>query len=720
MSDFRIELLRADIKTDNHIMIRGYFADDDPQIENIKVYVNGRQVQSVFHKNNLNEIRRDYSMHGKDVYEEYYASVDVGCVIDDVKHIVVKSADEIVCDYSGKHLQKMLSKSHWQLDAAEIKDGVTYIYGRVPHAYNVEIKVGGIENYRVQYMADNRIAALFKELEDGANSYFVVEIDSVDDKAKYEVIIKETYSNGKIRKEQSFVADIYSLTTPVLYGQKFGMIQRLKNYSRRYGVWATVCHYATRLAVHAMPVYTYDNFSEKYRLWAGQSEEACSKDKSVHSDYVVFTYDKMTLTANAYDEFNMAFVNGADIVYADEDGIVAYSSSIEPRFKTGYSLEYLYNVNYIGFPVAVKKSLLEKCGVQLNEIVTADMLENWYDALLTLCENANEVCHIEKVLAHSKVLYEHNYSNKDIASKHLKLRGIEATVEEGIVTGTNHVKYNVHGEPLVSIVIPNKDNADVLKRCVDSIISKSTYRNFEIIIVENNSTCNETFEYYKTIDGKNNIKVLYYPDGFNFSAINNFGIREAKGEYLLILNNDTELLEENSIKEMLGVCQQADVGIVGALLYFPDDTIQHAGVAIGLQGLANHLFSGMRDVKETYLSQASFAHDVSAVTAACLMISKNLYNELDGFDERLTVAFNDVDLCLRVREKGLKIIYTPYAQFYHYESKSRGQEDSIKKQRREEGEVQLCGSKHEKYLADLDPFYNRNHTRIYMDGSFRR
>lgn len=706
MSDFKVELVRPDIKNANHILIRGYFADDDPKLEMLSVRIDGHQVQSVFSKRNLNETRRDYCMHGKDVYEEYYTFVCANN-LSAIRSLEIYSGNECIYKCIGAKLKKVLSQSAWQLDAAEIVDGKTLIYGKVPHACDLTIAVEGWSNAELEYMDDARIGALYPELENGNNTYVVIKIPADDKRAKYKINITEI---GKdTLREEALIADIDALSTAVLYGDKYGALERFKRYTRRYGLFAAVGHYAKRAVIRSTD-YTYADFCKKYQVNVVQNS-------SVQGEYQIFLCPDMTLTDDAIARFNDEFSRGAEIVYADEDVISEAGEYTNPRFKSGFSLEYLYNTNYIGFPVAVKNTLLDDCSIKSNRLVTDN--KQWYDNLLTLCEKTDKIVHIEKILAHAKPR-NYFFSAQDVVREHLDKRAVAARLEEGIIAGSTHISYEVKDNPQVSIIIPNKDNIDILKRCVDSIVEKSVYRNFEILIVENNSSNPETFSYYKSVDGTNNIRVLYYPDSFNFSAINNFGVREAKGEYLLLLNNDTELLKPDSLQEMIGICQQKNVGMVGALLYFPDDTIQHAGVAIGLQGLANHIFSGERDITKTYLSEAAFSHDMSAVTAACLMMKKSLYDELDGFDERLTVAFNDVDLCLRVKEKGLGIIYTPYACFYHYESKSRGHEDSVKKQRREEGEVQLCGMKHEEYLANIDPFYNRNLTRIYMNASYRR
>ena len=273
--------------------------------------------------------------------------------------------------------------------------------------------------------------------------------------------------------------------------------------------------------------------------------------------------------------------------------------------------------------------------------------------------------------------------------EHYRRLGIPARVENASFYGMYRTVYEWKEEPLVSIIIPNKDHAEDLKLCLDSIFTKSDYRNFEVVIVENNSTEPETFAYYKELEKRDNVTVLYYKGEFNYSRINNFGAAQAKGEYILLLNNDTEMIEPESIKEMLDVCMRPDVGIVGAKLLYEDNTIQHAGVIIGFGGIAGHAFIGQDKEDNGYFSRILCVQDLSAVTAACLMVRKSVYDEVEGLDEEYRVAFNDIDFCLKVRKAGYLVVYNPYAQFYHYESKSRGLEDSADKVARFQQEICL-------------------------------
>ncbi len=255
--------------------------------------------------------------------------------------------------------------------------------------------------------------------------------------------------------------------------------------------------------------------------------------------------------------------------------------------------------------------------------------------------------------------------------------------------------------------------------CIRSIEEKSSYKNYEFIIVENNSTEEKTFAYYKDLESKcPRAKVVYWDkQGFNYPAINNYGVEQANGEYILFLNNDTEIVNEDCLAELLGICMREDVGAVGARLYFGDGTIQHAGVLIGLGGIAGHSFVGFPHDALGYFGRIQMVQNYSAVTAACLMMKKSVFQQVEGFDERYAVAFNDVDLCLKVVEAGYRIVYNPYAELNHYESKSRGYEDTEEKVKRFNAEATLLRNRWMNFLIKGDPAYNPNLTLDKHDFS---
>lgn len=303
--------------------------------------------------------------------------------------------------------------------------------------------------------------------------------------------------------------------------------------------------------------------------------------------------------------------------------------------------------------------------------------------------------------------------------EHYRRIGIPAVVEHGEFRGIYHTKYKWEEQPLVSIIIPNKDHIEDLKKGMDSIEERSTYRNYEFIIVENNSIEDETFAFYEEIQQRENVRVVYYEGGFNYSKINNFGVEHAKGEYILLLNNDTEIIDPDCIWELLGYCMREDVGIVGAKLCYEDDTIQHAGVVVGFGGMAGHAFIGSSRYEPGYMGRIICAQNYSAVTAACLMTKKSVYKMVGGLTEAFEVAFNDIDFCLKVRKLGKLVVYNPKAELYHYESKSRGLENTPEKVERFNGEADRLGKIWKELFVQGDPYYNPNLTLDKADFSLK-
>ena len=306
--------------------------------------------------------------------------------------------------------------------------------------------------------------------------------------------------------------------------------------------------------------------------------------------------------------------------------------------------------------------------------------------------------------------YEHD-QNKDniIIKQHLERVDEDGEVIYDKERNGHRVIYDLNEKPLVSIVIANKDHVSDLDNCITSIMTKSIYKNIEFVIVENNSTEDDTFTYYEKIKKQNsNVSVIKWNGEFNYSAINNFGVKNSKGEYILLLNNDTELISEDGIEDMLRICSRRDVGIAGAKLLYKDNTVQHAGVILGYDKYASHAFIGMDNQDAGYMNRARITSDFSAVTAACLMIKKSVFEECGGLDESFRVACNDVDLCLKVREKGYYIVYDAYSLWYHYESKSRGYEDTEEKIKRFNDEKMRFYTKWKNIMDERDPYHNIN------------
>lgn len=417
-----------------------------------------------------------------------------------------------------------------------------------------------------------------------------------------------------------------------------------------------------------------------------------------------------------------------EIIYTDED-LTDETGEIfsSPRFKPDYNREMLCSINYICHIFMVKKYIIDEVGGFREEF---DGAQDW-DLILRCCEKSEHICHIPKVLYHWRAHEASTAGNPESKTyaieagrkaleEHYKRVGLEAELVYTDIFILFRTIMKVKGEPKVSILIPNKDAKETLDTCVQSILKKSTYQNYEIIIIENNSTEDETFAYYKDLEAQDaRIRTVFYEGDFNYSKINNFGAKSATGDYYILLNNDTEVIEPTWIEEMLGYCQMDDVGIVGAKLLYPDDTVQHCGAVIGVGGFAGHILTNSKADDAGYFGRLKAIHDVSAVTAACLMIKKSSFDAVGGLTEEFKVALNDMDLCLKVRALDQKIVMNPWARLYHYESKTRGFEETPEKHERFKAEIKRFRDKWSDILTEGDPYYNPNLTLMYGDCSIR-
>ncbi len=463
----------------------------------------------------------------------------------------------------------------------------------------------------------------------------------------------------------------------------------------------------------------------RYRLLGqngGISENTNAAIAMASGDYIVLADQDDAMPEHALYEIAKAAVEhpDCDVIYSDEDKMdVDGGALFDPHFKPDFNPDLLCSVNYICHQFVVKRQLMERAGGFRKEYDGAQD----YDLILRCTEAAEGIWHIPKVLYHWRCHQGSTASNPQsklyafeagarAVMDHYRRMGIGAEkVEKGVDYGIYHTVFTLRENPLVSVIIPNKDHTADLDLCIRTILTKCTYRNLEFIVVENNSTSPETFAYYEKIRKEfPQVRVVRWEKGFNFSAINNFGVQYAKGEYLLFLNNDIEPIAENFIEEMLGFCQRDDVGAVGARLLYQDGTIQHAGVVIGFGGIAGHTFIGLHEAENSYFHRAMCAQDYSAVTAACMMSRRDVFEAVGGFSEELAVAFNDIDYCMKVRALGKLVVYAPYAKLYHYESKSRGLEDTPEKVARFNREVARFAKKWPDMLRDGDPYYNPNLT----------
>lgn len=441
-------------------------------------------------------------------------------------------------------------------------------------------------------------------------------------------------------------------------------------------------------------------------------------------DFIVLCDHDDILTPNALFELVKAINEhpDADCLYSDEDKLSYKGDQYsDANFKPDFNLDLLLSQNYINHLFCVRKSLVDQYGGFQEKYDGAQD----YDFILRMCTYARKVVHIPYVLYHWRKIKNSTAENpeskiyafengKKVLMDYYKKFYPDLPVERieyGCAYGIYQPIFKIKEEPLVSIIIPNKDGKEDLDQCIRSIQKKSTYRHFEFIIVENNSTTQEIFEYYEQIQKEyDNVHVVYYTQkGFNYSKLNRFGVEHAHGEYYLFMNNDIELIDQDSLTTMVGYGMRDDVGIVGCLLKYPDGTIQHAGVVIGIMGVAAHIF-GTLNMNETYFNRALITQDYSAVTAAVMLVRKDVYEKTIGFDPTFAVAFNDIDFCLQVRDLGYKVVYTPYATFTHYESKTRGYEDTPEKLQRFKKECLHFREKWRKYFVNGDPYYSPNAT----------
>ena len=445
-------------------------------------------------------------------------------------------------------------------------------------------------------------------------------------------------------------------------------------------------------------------------------------------DYIaLFDHDDLLHPAALYDVMKAICEKDADFVYTDE---VKFQDTIEkcfePHFKPDFAPDNLRSYNYICHLSVFSRVLLEKAGGGFRQEFDGSQD---YDMVLRLTEQAENIVHIPKILyywrSHSASVASDVsakpytiVSAKKALAQHLKRVGLKGEVRDSSVPSTYQISYELKESPLISILIPNKDNVFELKKCLDSI-KRSNYQNWEVVVIENNSTQQATFDYYTQLKNDSRIRVINWAGKFNYAAINNFGAQFANGEYILLLNNDIVVISCDWMEQMLMFAQREDVGAVGAMLYYPDDTVQHAGLVFGIGGSAGHIHKHFLRGSGGYWSRMSIAQNYSCVTAACMMLRREVWDEVNGLDESFKVAFNDVDLCMRIRRAGYLIVWTPYAELYHYESKSRGAEDSPEKQKHFQGDTELFRKRWAKELAAGDPYYNPNLTLEREDFSLR-
>lgn len=666
------------LKKDDEIIITGWAIGDYNKNPEYRVSYNGDEIDSVIKIKNRTDVtmafidythRADlgFEIHIKNTDDAEIKGISVYYVSDKGLHSILSHGKEPLINKANRSIAMKIESRKIKSYNSAIIDRYKKIYDD-EEARNKFNHMAGSEYNRFV----RRVRPIKQELEAQTNYNF---------NYNPEFLICVRLKNPKLRVIKTFLDSLSAQT----YGQ-FKVIfrddvsgEKTKNLISEYS-------------------------KKDSRFCLEDVEEAKNELFNTKSDYVIFLSQRTIIEPDyLFEIVKQLNVKRHDFIYTDSDNVdESMMVYLNPQFKPDLSIDLLRSYNYIGKSFIVKSNIL----LQIK-----DDYINKYDLIFKCIEKSESIYHIPKVLLHEfSVGYEHD-QNKDniIIKQHLERVDEDGEVIYDKERNGHRVIYDLNEKPLVSIVIANKDHVSDLDNCITSIMTKSVYKNIEFVIVENNSTEDDTFTYYEKIKKQNsNVSVIKWNGEFNYSAINNFGVKNSKGEYILLLNNDTELISEDGIEDMLRICSRSDVGIAGAKLLYKDNTVQHAGVILGYDKYASHAFIGMDNQDAGYMNRARITSDFSAVTAACLMIKKSVFEECGGLDESFRVACNDVDLCLKVREKGYYIVYDAYSLWYHYESKSRGYEDTEEKIKRFNDEKMRFYTKWKNIMDERDPYHNIN------------
>lgn len=618
---------------------------------------------------------------------------------------------------------------NYNIDDFKINNNKIYINGWAHFdKYKIIIQSGEENKYLDNYTSRYDINMLFHEkIEDNlygfkqevefnnkikkVNIYIITNdekilIRTIDNRKIINYIRNMKKILGKVKRIIKFLwREYHFLVPPKMWGKYFKIIfnrkQKLEVFNpeidSEYNTWLTRQTYLKddnkkkNITIVGTEKHDYIDYVIENNL-----KKIISK---INTDYVCLIEGNIKFINYFYSELNSVLDKNYDLIYFDND-LIRNNKYCSPNLKPDWSRDTLLGVNYIGNCIVIKKSILKKY---------ADNNSSIYQILLNLIGKTNNIKHI------SKIMY-HDYGNikneiKEV-EKYLEKNNIKAKVKKNTDGITNTISYEIIKKPLVSIIIPTKDHADILDNCLKSIYEKTTYKNFEIILIDNNSTEKETFNLIKKYEKKSNFKSKRIECEFNYSYLNNEAVKISKGDFIVLLNNDIELISGDWLEKMLGYAQQPHIGAVGAKLIFEDNTIQHAGIIMGKGGLAGHAHYGKDKNFISHQFELKIPYDYSACTAACLMVEKKKYKEVNGLEEKLKVAFNDVDFNLKLLEKGYNNIFLPNVMLYHYESKSRGLDTTPEKQKRFVQEWSFITNKWDKYIKH-DKFYNDNFSKDY-------
>jgi len=553
----------------------------------------------------------------------------------------------------------------------------------------------------------------------------------------YKKWIEENEKDILQTKELSYTP-LVSIITPTYNTDKKYLVKMLNSVlAQTYGNWELcIADDASTnketLSILKEYAAKHKNINVVYRKENGHISKASNAAlKLASGEYAAFLDHDDTLAPNALYEMLKKLNENRNLklIYSDEDKIDENDNRYNPHFKSGWNPDMFFSQNYICHFLLMKTDLVETIdGFREGYEGSQD-----YDLILRSLNHIDnaQIDRVEKILYHWRAIkgstalsvnekdYAHAAGLKALQDYFSK-KDPNIKVEDGLLPNTYKVNYPLpEVQPLVSILIPTRDGYDILSKCVHSIQKNTLYKNFEIIILDNETTCERTLAYFKALEMHENIRILEYHKPFNYSAINNFGVQHARGEIIALLNNDVEVISHHWLTEMVEHALRPDIGAVGAKLYYDNDTIQHAGVILGIGGVAGHSHKYFHKDAFGYFSRLQIIQNFSAVTAACLVVKKELYEEVGGLDEdNLSVAFNDVDFCLKLLEKGYRQLWTPYVKLYHHESRSRGPEDNPEKLKRFNEEISYMKSKWLIHMK-VDSKYNINLSNTHEDFSLR-
>jgi len=478
--------------------------------------------------------------------------------------------------------------------------------------------------------------------------------------------------------------------------------------------------------------YTQKDNRIKYKKLDGNSGISENSNKAIEmssGEYIgILDHDDLLHPSALYEVMNAICREEAELIYTDEAVFNNNHIITLKHHKPDFAIDTLRSCNYIGHFYVFSRKILNKSGTFRSEF---DGSQD-YDLILKIADVTSKIVHIPKLLyflrfndkyinfnKKNKIYANVNTAGANTLSEHLTRNGMSAKVESAFdFSGFYRIIYKLREKPLVSIIIPNKDHVSLLRKCISSIMEKTTYKNYEIIIIENSSVEKKTFAYYEELKQYSNIRIAYWEEmGFNYSKLSNFGVQYAKGAQLIFMNNDIEIITPSWIEEMLMYSQRDEVGAVGIKLFYPNNTIQHAGVILGIKGVAGHIFHDMSRNTFGYMGKLKIVQNMSAVTAACMMIKRSVFEGVGFFAPEFCYSYNDVDLCIRVLKAGFLNVWTPYAEAYHHESKTRGYPE---KQREYTKEVAMFKEKWSKELVAGDTYYNCNFSLEKTDYSLRK